>query len=87
MTIRHQLTVVRKTLKRLLLPMRQISVDVIKYSWFKDEECSVDPAFFRLRLLGKLDNLIPLHFQMAEAGSWTDRGESGQLAVPTVEGK
>ena len=79
------MSIAGQTLQRLLLPMGAIAVDVIENFRLKDEECAVDPTLFGLRLFGKLDNLVSLHFEVAKAGCRPHRGKRRQSAVPAMK--
>lgn len=85
MTISHELAISSKPLKGFLLPMRIVAIDIVENPWFKHKECAIDPAFFGLWLLGKLDDVVADHFQMSEPRGRPNRGESCQLAMSAMK--
>ena len=49
MPVRHQFAVTSKSLQRLLFQDRAISVEIVEYRRFQDEEAGVDPGPVPLR--------------------------------------
>jgi hypothetical protein len=84
-TIRHELAVPCQSFQGLLFPVRAVAVDVTKYSWLQYEKGAIDPAFSRLRLLGKLDNLVSFEIQMAKSRRRADGRQRGQLSVAPMK--
>ncbi len=54
---RHQFVLASQCFQRLALPYGLVARDEVEHSRLEDEKAAVDPAFARLRLFRKLDDL------------------------------
>src|SRR5690606_3246285 len=85
MAVRHQLPVLRESLKWCVLELRVVAVDVLEHLRLYHEERAVDPAFAGLRLLRERRDAVALELQRTEARRRSHRCQRGETTVRTVE--
>ena len=72
MPIAHQLIISRELQNRIPLPRSLIAVNVIDGLGLKDIETTVDPAFFAMRLLLEVNDVIVIEHEPSESGRRQD---------------
>src|SRR5262245_5148256 len=83
--VRLQLTVPHQALHRLPLQHRGVVGKQMEDLRLEDEIAAVDPAFARLRLLGKRANLIAVEIEATEARRRMDGSDGRELAVAAMK--
>ena len=72
MPISHQLIISRELQDRIPLPHSLISLNVVNGLRLKDIETAVDPAFFAMRFLLEVNDVIVIEYEPSESGRRQD---------------